>query len=117
MKYHVARKIVDFIERRKHAEKIEHAFHTDFFHPYNFQKRESTAVQNIGGGQSPVVILDITESFEQCCFDNKSPLPDFVYSGRKNVGHGLKNIPQILDSENWKAEENTYPMFFRPDFL
>ena len=30
----VARKIVDFIGKRKHAEKIEYTFHTDFFHPY-----------------------------------------------------------------------------------
>ena len=112
----VARKIVDFIERRKHAEKIKYAFSTDFFHPYNFQKRESIAVQNIGGGQSPVVILDITKSFKQCCFDNNFPLPDFIYSGKKNVEPGLKNIPQILDSENWQEEENTYPMFSAQTF-
>ena len=78
------------------------------FDPFSYQKRESRAVENIGGSHRPVVIADLVE-----CFDIK---PETL------LPLGYKYMP---DTDKWKISDqacdymlvNRYPEFELPGTL
>ncbi len=105
--------------------------------PFQYQKRTTKEVENIGGINVPRVIADFStiSSIEVESLKNIGhfylPLPDkwrmndigadYVYTGDKSVGFMLPNgLKQIMNYDSWKnhAENlNIYPLLQISDFL
>lgn len=102
----VAQKLVNYIsERENHPEIKAHA--SKNFSPYNTLRRETYAVENIGGDNPPVVISDRRGGVFE--FDPHF-MPDYIYV--KSLSERTpRAIPLIVDAENWQGEVNTYPLF------
>ncbi|MFH1320420.1 MAG: flavodoxin-dependent (E)-4-hydroxy-3-methylbut-2-enyl-diphosphate synthase, partial [Bacteroidota bacterium] len=105
--------------------------------PFEYHKRKTHEVHNIGGKNVPVVIADfsrqenITYSYLSSAGYNYSSTPgkwtlsdtacDYLYMGNKKVD---LEIPQTLgvicDPEIWEAvenKENAYPLFHAKEYL
>lgn len=108
----VAKKLVAYIkERENHPEIIAEA--SDKFSPFSTDRRETYAVENIGGDNVPVVISDRSQgNFEL----NSHFLPDYIYVGKELPVAAPRAIPSIIDFAGWKGEKNTYPLFRISDY-
>ncbi|MFR9165466.1 MAG: 4-hydroxy-3-methylbut-2-en-1-yl diphosphate synthase [Dysgonomonas sp.] len=103
----VAKKLVDYIAKRKDHPEIKATLNASFS-PYSTDRRETRAVKNIGGDQIPVVISDRSKgNFEF----NPHFLPDYIYAGQELPEKAPKAIPAIIDAKFWKGEKNTFPLF------
>lgn len=103
----VARKLVAYIkERENHAEIVAEAYAG--YSPFDTSRRETYAVENIGGENQPIVISDRSNgNFEL----NSHFLPDYIYVGTELPLAAPRAIPSIIDVEGWKNDKNTYPLF------
>lgn len=103
----VAKKLVDYITRRKGHLYIPgtEASSFDYLSP---ERRHTKAVGDIGGGQSPVVIsarLDGNSDVdEQFC-------PDYIYTGQTLPEVRCEGIEYIVDAAGWDGSEHVYPAF------
>lgn len=103
----VARKLVDYVTRKEGHMYIPatEAPCFDYVHP---SRRETLAVENIGGDQVPVVISarlnDNMETDSQFC-------PDYIYTGQKLPAERKDNIKYIVDAAQWDGSDNLYPAF------
>lgn len=93
----VARKLVDYIVRRQGHPYIPGA-NAPGFNYLAPERRETTAVRNIGGENLPVVIaarIDGNMEF--------SPqfMPDYVYTGRSVPGQLPEGMQCIIDADVW----------------
>lgn len=75
------------------------------FCPFEYRRRTTVVVGNIGGSNVPVTILK-TDSLDECCLDTQ---PDFIYIPQKKVKD--VPIPLILDADYWDNEPNTFPFY------
>ena len=103
----VARKLVDYIGRRKDHPYIPGAA-AETFDYLSPARRQTTAVGNIGGDQVPVVIaarLDGSMEFDP------SFMPDYVYTGRQLPATRPEGVRCILDADVWAGAPDTYPAF------
>lgn len=103
----VARKLVSYIkERENHPEIVAEAYAG--YSPFDTSRRETYAVENIGGENQPIVISDRSNgNFEL----NSHFLPDYIYVGKELPLAAPRAIPSIIDVEGWKNDKNTYPLF------
>ncbi|WP_108821008.1 4-hydroxy-3-methylbut-2-en-1-yl diphosphate synthase [Dysgonomonas sp. Marseille-P4361] len=103
----VARKLVAYIkERENHPEIVAEAYAG--YSPFDTSRRETYAVENIGGENQPTVISDRSNgNFEL----NSHFLPDYIYVGKELPLAAPRAIPSIIDVEGWKNGKNTYPLF------
>lgn len=103
----VARKLVDYIREREGHTPIAAETSPD----YNWLKpvrKISNRLQNMGGGQVPVVISDRTDgSFE---FDPLN-IPDYLYIGKEDPENLPDHLHLIVDAHFWKDRPYTYPCF------
>lgn len=99
------------------------------FNPYEYEKRDTIAVSNIGGEQVPVVIADIQNRSKDNPLELKGygyeydPLldkwhirdmaADYVYLGSEDVNYELPGtLRKILDASAWQPEvKGSYPLF------
>lgn len=103
----VAKKIVEYINRRVNHPQIEAKIYSGFSF-FDNARRSTYVVGNIGGEQLPVVISDRTNgNFEF----NVHFLPDYMYVGKELPATAPRSIPSIIDFEGWTGEKNTYPCF------
>lgn len=103
----VAKKLVKYISERENHKPII-ATPSSRFSPYSTDKRETSAIENIGGEQVPVVISDRSNgNFEF----NVHFLPDYVYVGHIIQENAPRAIPLIVDAAGWTGLEKTYPLF------
>ena len=74
----VARKLVDYVGKRKDHAHIEGKTY-EGFSPFSTDKRETKAVRNIGGDFVPVVISDRSKTDDMSI--NPHFIPDYIYVG------------------------------------
>ncbi|MBQ8673484.1 MAG: 4-hydroxy-3-methylbut-2-en-1-yl diphosphate synthase [Bacteroides sp.] len=103
----VARKLLDYVLARQGHPYIPGMVAPDFNYTAPV-RRETVAVDRIGGGQLPVVVaarLDGTMEF------HPQFRPDYVYTGRCVPATLPEGIACIVDADMWKGEERTWPVF------
>jgi (E)-4-hydroxy-3-methylbut-2-enyl-diphosphate synthase len=140
MEIPVARKLVDrYTHRSNHASIPE--VKTDLLNPFEYHKRESIEITNIGNHQVPRVIADLSHRAKLEVADFKCIghyyLPaldkwsmndlgaDYVYTGQHKISFMLPNgLKEIVDADIWKGLKDTthiYPLFqsrwYLPDVL
>lgn len=73
--------------------------------PFSYHKRDTEAVNNIGGTKQPIVIAPFARY--------TGLTPDYLYCGTKRKGEeeGKQTGKLIMDFDQWEGEENTYPLF------
>ncbi|CAG5016335.1 4-hydroxy-3-methylbut-2-en-1-yl diphosphate synthase (ferredoxin) [Dyadobacter sp. CECT 9275] len=126
----VARALIERYTRRKPHDFIEPVERIPI-NPFQYTRRETTEVYNLGGLNVPRVIADYTDIKIEHLEDLKSighfflPVPDkwamndqgadFIYTGKRPAPFMLPNgLKEILDIEVWKLQEdktNKFPLF------
>ena len=98
------------------------------FHPYEFEKRQSVNVNNVGGEEVPRVIIDlsdleiITPAYLKHCghyyneeldkWTTADAAADFIYIGNKSIDFDLPGMVSVIqDSASWSIAPQTYPLF------
>ena len=138
----VAKALVDRYTNRYNHEKIE-SIKTDNgkillpYDPYDYERRESIAVGNIGGHNVPRVIADYNErenitaaSLFAVGYNYSVPLDkwnindaacDYIFAGNHTVDFEIPGTLGIIyNSETWKKIENPtrqYPLFCGEEFF
>jgi (E)-4-hydroxy-3-methylbut-2-enyl-diphosphate synthase len=107
------------------------------YNPYDYQKRESVSVNNIGGHNVPRIIADFSEresispaTFFAVGYNYSVPMDkwnindiacDYVYVGNNHIDFEIPGTLGIIyNSEAWKNIENPtrqYPLFCGEEFL
>lgn len=104
----VARKLVDYVTRRKGHPYIPGAEPADFRYTAPV-RRVTRAVRNIGGDRVPVVIagrLDGSRTF------HPRFRPDYVYVGQQYQGpDAASGMDFIVDADVWKPQDHLWPAF------
>jgi (E)-4-hydroxy-3-methylbut-2-enyl-diphosphate synthase len=105
--------------------------------PYSYERRKTLEIKNLGSGNVPRVITDLSRIGKLEMSDLKTvghfylPEPDkwgmndhgcdYIYTGRNKVSFMLPNgLKEIVDYETWLTVEdvqNTYPMLNKRQFL
>ena len=103
----VARKLVDYIAKRKDHIYIPGTEAEEFCYT-DPVRRTTVPVGNIGGDHVPVVIsarlngkLETNEQFR----------PDYIYCGQTLPAERRTDIGYIVDANRWDGSEGTYPAF------
>jgi (E)-4-hydroxy-3-methylbut-2-enyl-diphosphate synthase len=132
----VARLLVDRYENRKNHDPIP-ALASNPIDPFAYSKRKSVAIENIGDGQVPVVIGDLSErtkivpaSFFPFGYNYSVPLDkwniadqaaDYIYVGENAVGFEIPGtLGVIVDEKVWDAQSlkpRLYPLLSTESFL
>ena len=98
------------------------------FHPYEYEKRQSINVNNVGGDEVPRVIIDLSDleiitpaELKHCGHYYNEELDkwttadaaaDFIYIGNKSINFGLPGMVSVIqDSKSWSIAPQTYPLF------
>jgi len=98
------------------------------FHPYEYEKRQSVNVNNVGGKEVPRVIIDlsdleiITPAHLKHCghyyneeldkWTTADAAADFIYIGNKSIDFDLPGMVSVIqDSASWSIAPQTYPLF------
>ena len=107
------------------------------YNPYDYQRRESSAVNNIGGHNVPRIIADFSEreaispaTFFSVGYNYSVPLDkwnindlacDYIYVGNNHVDFDIPGTLGIIyNSEAWKELKNPvrqYPLFCGEEFF
>lgn len=105
----VARHLVDYVTSRAGHMMIpaEAAPEFDWLRP---ERRNTEAVENIGGTNVPVVIASNMEGKAELSA-NPDLTPDYIYVGEKLPASREANQKYIVDFQAWDGAENTYPIF------
>lgn len=104
----VARKIVDYVAKRKGHEPIQGELYPGFS-PFSTDKRETRAVRNIGGECVPVVISDRSAIADMSI--DPHFIPDYIYVGDNVPGNFPKGMKSIVDFRGWEDRIDNFPMF------
>jgi (E)-4-hydroxy-3-methylbut-2-enyl-diphosphate synthase len=103
----VARKLVDYISKRKGHIYIPGVVAKDFNYE-SPERRKTHAVGNIGGDNVPVVIADRMDNNNDC---DPNLHPDYIYVGRSLPEKRESDVRYIMDADVWQPMENVYPAF------
>jgi (E)-4-hydroxy-3-methylbut-2-enyl-diphosphate synthase len=126
----VARALIDRYTRRSPHDPIESVAHCPI-NPFQYIRRETSEVYNIGGLNVPRVIADYSNINIESLDGLKSighfflPVPDkwamndqgadFIYSGKRPIPFMLPNgLKEIIDYDQWTGhsdKKNTFPLF------
>ena len=103
----VARKLVDYVTRRKDHPCIPGP-NVPTFNYLAPSRRQTKAVRNIGGDNVPVVIAarldgDLTT--------DPQFVPDYIYTGRQLPATPQKGVQYIVDADVWEGKPDTWPAF------
>ncbi|MBE9467778.1 MAG: (E)-4-hydroxy-3-methylbut-2-enyl-diphosphate synthase [Bacteroidetes bacterium] len=129
----VAKKLLNYFNNRENHKTIKSVSKSDV-NPFEYNKRETTEINNIGGENVPVVIADLshkikisTESIEKLgfAFDSKKNIwhttnfsAEYIYTGNNDIQISLPdNLAVICDSKIWKKSSNTYPLFTIEEYI
>ena len=103
----VARKLVDYVTRRKDHPYIPgpNILTFNYLAP---SRRQTVAVRNIGGDNVPVVIAarldgDLTTDPQFA--------PDYIYTGHQLPADVQEGVQYIVDADVWEGKSNTWPAF------
>lgn len=103
----VARKLVDYVTRRKDHPYIPGP-NVPAFNYLAPSRRQTTAVRNIGGDNVPVVIAarldgDLTTDPQFA--------PDYIYTGHQLPADAQEGVQYIVDADVWEGKPDTWPAF------
>lgn len=103
----VARKLVDYVTRRKDHPYIPGP-NIPTFNYLAPSRRQTVAVRNIGGDNVPVVIAarldgDLTTDPQFA--------PDYIYTGHQLPADVQEGVQYIVDADVWDGKPNTWPAF------
>ena len=93
---------------------------------FEFNKRLSSPVINIGGENPPVVIAEYSNQqiaeleISNVFLKNKeqSTVPDYIFIGNNSISKTiLKNTNYIIDVNFWNNGKNSYPLFKIKDYF
>ncbi|MBN2166560.1 MAG: (E)-4-hydroxy-3-methylbut-2-enyl-diphosphate synthase [Marinilabiliaceae bacterium] len=108
----VARFIIEYVKTLKGKLSIK-PIEFKSYSPFNYNKRDSYSIINIGGKNSPIVIHQINE-FESFEFNNGF-VPDYIYCNNKKYINSIsEKISVICDSIVYNEIENrknSYPLY------
>jgi (E)-4-hydroxy-3-methylbut-2-enyl-diphosphate synthase len=138
----VARNLINRYSKRANHDPIESYQQADgkinlSYNPYEYSRRESITVQNIGGHQVPRIISDYSDresitaaSLFAVGYNYSVPLDkwnindlacDYIYVGDKTIDFEIPGTLGIIsNSESWKQLKNpvrNYPLFCGDEFL
>ena len=98
--------------------------------PFQYKKRETRAVANIGGSHVPVVIANLSDkeielpavgySLKNSVWEKENTAADFLYLGKKNSPlKNAENLKLIFDAEIWANNQgtNNFPLFCLREFF
>jgi (E)-4-hydroxy-3-methylbut-2-enyl-diphosphate synthase len=127
----VAKKIIAHFKDRDKLPKLTEINFS--FNPYQYKKRNTRQVNNIGKNELPAVIADLSgeiinhRSVENIGFkyDKSSQkwtktesAPEYIYTGLQTIKMESTNgLPIVLDSDVWSFKSGHYPVFEIEDFL
>ncbi len=97
------------------------------FHPFDFKKRETVNIQNIGGKDVPRVIIDLSDletitpaDLKDCGhyynegldkWTTADAAADFLYIGTGSVDFDLPGVVNVIqDADVWTYHSQTYPL-------
>ncbi len=108
----VATKIVKHIKNIASAEKLPEIDKL-FFNPYQYERRQSYQIKNIGGNTAPIVVINsINKTIEYSEY-----LPDYILSSKAEAGeYVLDNIPIILNFNEWDENLNYTPILTTEEY-
>lgn len=103
----VARKLVDYVTRRKDHPYIPGP-NVPTFNYLAPSRRQTVAVRNIGGDNVPVVIA--------ACLDGDLTTdpqfaPDYIYTGHQLPADVQEGVQYIVDADVWEGKPDTWPAF------
>lgn len=104
----VARKLVDYVSKRKEHAPIEGETFPGFS-VFSTDKRETNAVRNIGGDFVPVVVSDRSHTNDMTI--NPHFIPDFIYVGNRLPDNFAKGMKSIVDFSAWEDRIDNFPLF------
>ncbi|MFZ9742437.1 MAG: (E)-4-hydroxy-3-methylbut-2-enyl-diphosphate synthase [Chitinophagaceae bacterium] len=103
------------------------------YSPFEYKRRDSIPVENIGGKQVPVILADMSaieklipsqlqsigytydESTDKWAISDAAA--DFVYTGNAQIEFHLPGtLKNIVNASFWKASESSFPFFKLKDF-
>lgn len=131
----VGRKLVERYTNRANHKSI-HPIENPPFHPFQYELRNTHEVANIGGGNVPRILADLSTITNPQYQDLKAIghfyLPeldkwkmndqgvDYVYAGKKSLGFMLPNgLKELLDYATWQQVEdkkNAFPLFSKAEW-
>ena len=130
----IAKILVDRYTTRKNHKKIEIPKRTHFS-PFQYEKRESKRIKNIGGDNVPIVISDLSKiekltpenlkklgilfDKNQKSFTKADTSPDYIYLGNNKLNYDNFNYNLIYDYMTWKeldSKMSCYPLINFSDF-
>jgi (E)-4-hydroxy-3-methylbut-2-enyl-diphosphate synthase len=133
----VARKLAERYTSRNFHFKVPDITFELPYNPYDYARRKSDAVGNIGGAHVPVVLADLSQAsgeagikpahFFACGYtynakDDKWNLKeqavDYIYVGKNIPAFELPGtLGLICDNTSWNHQNQVYPLFGLHDFL
>jgi (E)-4-hydroxy-3-methylbut-2-enyl-diphosphate synthase len=130
----VAKTLVDRYVSREKAPRTKERAYT--LNPYQYQRRQSHAVSNIGGKHVPVVVMDLSDkkeiqpaTFFSAGYAYSVPMDkwnlsdlacDFIYIGQHTLGFEIPGtLGVIQDAQIWKLQmhERCYPLWDMEQFM
>ena len=104
------------------------------YNPYEYKRRESFAIENIGGKQVPIVLADLSSidelkpaHLQSIGYTYDEPTDkwslgdaaaDYVYTGEKPISFPLPGtLKNIVYAPAWTESESCFPVFLLKDFL
>ncbi|MBI65430.1 MAG: 4-hydroxy-3-methylbut-2-en-1-yl diphosphate synthase [Candidatus Marinimicrobia bacterium] len=132
----IAKKIVNRYNKRENHSKINH-LNNSIYDPFNYKRRETNSILNIGGGNVPVVVLDLSENdiidydlINSCGYRYMSEIDkweindlasDYIYLGENKIDIELPlQLKIIYDYSFWSKIENkinVYPKLTIDEYL
>ena len=140
----VAKALVDrYTNRLEHAPIVDLSFEVKKnksglpYNPFEYSRRVSSAVKNVGGENVPRIIADFSKHDKITAanlfgvgYNYSVPLDkwnltdqacDFIYLGKNKIDFAIPGtLSMIVDAANWRATddyENTYPYFSSNEFI
>ena len=103
------------------------------YNPFEYRRRESSAIENIGGKQVPVVMADLSSideikpaQLQSIGYTYDEPTDkwsigdaaaDYVYTGEKAIEFPLPGtLKNIVYAPSWNESESCFPLFILKDF-
>ncbi len=89
----------------------------EFEDKYEYKKRKTINVYNIGANNVPVVISDLS-NYDKIIDKYLKTKTDYFYIGKKEIANEIGEGKKIIiNSKNWKKQKNTFPLFSVNEFL
>ena len=121
---------------RRYAEKNDHAKIKDIdeetVDPYQFKRRDSIKIENVGDKNPPRIIIDLSRlgEFTNAEFADigyklqndkwnlSDQADDYIFIGNNDINIEIPgSLSVIQDFAEWKQQENIYPLLTEHDFI